>query len=170
MVLGIPVGALPDICGELMERDERFRRGIESAVTVQTQAFQLWSHKTAAELGWDHDENSVAGCYVEPLDTYCDMTHLIGRESWPQAGGARTIGYFCGVIDEQAGETPAQTAERAKRAESARRAHMYRMALASHKARRLRKQVAELEAQLAGDDDPEVLEEAAALFDGEAPA
>ena len=115
VVLGIPVGALPDICGELMERDERFRRGIESAVTVQTQAFQLWSHKTAAELGWDHDENSVAGCYVEPLDTYCDMTHLIGRESWPQAGGARTIGYFCGVIDEQAGETPAETAERAKR-------------------------------------------------------
>ena len=115
VVLGIPVGALPDICGELMERDERFRRGIESAVTVQTQAFQLWSNKTAAELGWDHDENSVAGCYVEPLDTYCDMTHLIGRESWPEAGGARTIGYFCGVIDDQAGETPAETAERAKR-------------------------------------------------------
>ena len=59
--------------------------------------------------------------------------------------------------------------ERAKRAESARMAHMYRMALASHKARRLRAHAAELEAQLAA-EDPEVLEEAAALLDGEASA
>ena len=114
VVLAIPVGALGDLCGELIERDERFRRGIETAATVQTQAFQLWSDRSAAELGWEHDENSVAGCYVEPLDTYCDMTHLIERESWGEPGGARTIGYFCGVIDDREGESPEATVERAR--------------------------------------------------------
>ena len=87
VVLGIPVGALAPICGELMARDERFRRGIESAVTVRTQAFQLWLKRSCAELGWAYGENSVTGCYVEPLDTYCDMTHLIPRESWEPAHG-----------------------------------------------------------------------------------
>ncbi len=116
VVLGIPVGALPDICGELMARDDRFRRGIESAVTVRTQAFQLWANRASAELGWKYDENSVAGCFVEPLDTYCDMTHLLPRESWQPADGTKTIGYVCGVLDDRAGETP-RAGDRARQAE-----------------------------------------------------
>jgi uncharacterized protein with NAD-binding domain and iron-sulfur cluster len=114
VVLGIPVGALAPICGELIERDERFRRAIETAATVQTQAFQLWTRSTSDELGWDHDPNSVAGCYVEPLDTYCDMTHLLPRESWQEEHGVRGIAYFCGVIDERPQEAPADTRRRAK--------------------------------------------------------
>ncbi len=51
VVLGIPIGALPSICGELISSNERFRRGIETSATVQTQAFQLWVRKDAAELG-----------------------------------------------------------------------------------------------------------------------
>ncbi len=115
VVLGIPVGALPDICGELIARDERFKRGVESAVTVRTQAFQLWTNKDARELGWAFDENSVAGCYVEPLDTFCDMTHLLPRESWEQADGTKSIGYFCGVLEDRRGETHDQATNRAKR-------------------------------------------------------
>ena len=114
VVLGIPVGALPDLCGELMAREERFRRGIESAVTVRTQAFQLWTDRDASELGWEFDENSVAGCYVEPLDTFCDMTHLLPRESWLPTDGTKSIGYFCGVLDDRPGETHAQATDRAK--------------------------------------------------------
>ncbi len=115
VVLAIPVGALEPICGELIDHDERFAAGIRTAVTVQTQAFQVWANRGAAELGWAHDENSVAGCYVEPLDTYCDMTHLLPRESWPASDDVRTIGYFCGVLDEVEGETPAEATERVKR-------------------------------------------------------
>jgi uncharacterized protein with NAD-binding domain and iron-sulfur cluster len=114
VVLAIPVGALAPICEELIGRDERFRRAIESAATVRTQAFQLWTRKPSAQLGWPHDENSVAGCYVEPLDTYCDMSHLIPHESWGEADAVGGIGYFCGVLDDRAGESAADARRRVR--------------------------------------------------------
>jgi uncharacterized protein with NAD-binding domain and iron-sulfur cluster len=114
VVLAIPVGALAPLCAELIERDERFRRGIESAATVRTQAFQLWLGKGSAELGWAHEENSVAGCYVEPLDTYCDMSHLIPRESWGDGTGVRGIAYFCGVLDDRGGESAVDARQRVR--------------------------------------------------------
>jgi hypothetical protein len=113
-VLAIPVGALAPICGELIERDERFRRGIESAATVRTQAFQLWLGSSSEEVGWPHGGDSVTGCYVEPLDTYCDMTHLIPRESWDHEPAVRSVGYFCGVLDDRAGESAADARQRVR--------------------------------------------------------
>jgi hypothetical protein len=112
VVLGIPVGALEPICGELMARDERFRRAVDTAVTVQTQAFQVWATKPSAELGWRHRTNSVAGCYVEPLDTWCDMSHLIEREAWKPADGVKAIGYVCGVLPEAEPAVAADTVRR----------------------------------------------------------
>lgn len=53
-------------------------------------------------------------------------------------------------------------AERAKRAEHARQAHMLKLAMASAKARRLRAQVAEIETGLA-DEDPDVVAQAQQL-------
>lgn len=114
VVLGIPVGALDTLCADLIAKDERFARGIHSAVTVRTQAFQLWSNREASELGWDFDQNSVAGCYVEPLDTYCDMSHLIPREQWKPDDHTSTIGYFCGVLDEPQGEDHKEATDRVK--------------------------------------------------------
>jgi uncharacterized protein with NAD-binding domain and iron-sulfur cluster len=114
VVLGIPVGALPDICGELMERSERFDRGVKTGVTVRTQAFQLWAGRSSEELGWAHSENSVTGCFVEPLDTYCDMTHLIPRESWTPADDVKTIAYVCGVLEDREGEGAAAATARVR--------------------------------------------------------
>jgi uncharacterized protein with NAD-binding domain and iron-sulfur cluster len=113
VVLAIPVGALKPkesggtgICDDLINNDDRFAMGISTAETVKTQAFQLWANRSAADLGWTYDQNSVAGCYVEPLDTYCDMSHLIPRESWSPSDEVRTIAYFCGVLDEVPREPP----------------------------------------------------------------
>ena len=53
-------------------------------------------------------------------------------------------------------------AERAVRAEHARKAHMLKLAMASAKARRLRAQAAGIETELAGEDS-ELLDEAAQL-------
>jgi uncharacterized protein with NAD-binding domain and iron-sulfur cluster len=111
VVLGIPVGALEPICIEIAERCAPFARMLDAAVTVSTQAFQLWLTKTIAELGWPHSENAVVGCYVEPLDTWCDMTHLQEREAWPPAT-VNGLAYFCGVLEDVQGESNKQATER----------------------------------------------------------
>jgi uncharacterized protein with NAD-binding domain and iron-sulfur cluster len=114
VVLGIPVGALGDICKELSARIERFDEMLKNSVTVSTQAFQLWLSKKPTELGSAGPENSVAGSYMEPIDTWCDMTHLLGRERWGAADGVAGLAYFCGVLDERPKETPADATERVK--------------------------------------------------------
>ena len=45
VVLGISIGALKDICGELYRDDPKFRAMIKSSRTTMTQAFQLWMNK-----------------------------------------------------------------------------------------------------------------------------
>jgi uncharacterized protein with NAD-binding domain and iron-sulfur cluster len=114
VVLGIPVGALGDICGEIARRHAPFASMLEHAATVRTQAFQLWLRKTPEQLSWPHSQNSVAGCYVEPLDTWCDMTDLLPREAWKPRDGVRGLAYFCGVLDDRAGEDAGAATERVK--------------------------------------------------------
>ncbi|HEX3512367.1 MAG TPA: NAD(P)-binding protein [Solirubrobacteraceae bacterium] len=114
VVLGIPVGALPSICPEIAAAHKPFAEMLEAAVTVRTQAFQLWLTKTPRELGWTQSQNSVAGCYVEPLDTWCDMTHLLARERWDNRDGVHGLAYFCGVLDTRAEETAAQATARVR--------------------------------------------------------
>ncbi len=99
VVLGISVGGLDGLVDELRARSPRFETAMVTAVTVRTQAFQLWLGSDPETLGWAHGRDTVAGCYVEPLDTYCDMSHLLPRES----GGpdVRGIAYFCGVLDHR---------------------------------------------------------------------
>jgi hypothetical protein len=58
----------------------------------------------------------VSGAYVAPLDTLCDMSHLLGREGWPPATGVASVGYFCGTMEEVAGDTQAAADARAKAA------------------------------------------------------
>jgi uncharacterized protein with NAD-binding domain and iron-sulfur cluster len=112
VVLGISLASLPGLCGDMVDRYPRFRRAIETGMTVRTQAFQLWLTEPTPELGWPHDENGVTGAYVEPLDTYCDMSHLIPREGPP--GEVKSVAYFCGVLGEEDGEGQDGATEAAK--------------------------------------------------------
>ncbi len=112
VVLAIPVGALPQICAPIAQRHERFRQMLDAAQTVPTQAFQLWLSRSPEEMGFADGAHGVAGTYVEPLDTVCDMTHLLGREEWQPADGVEGIAYFCGVLDDRPNETPGAATKR----------------------------------------------------------
>ncbi|MEM7096384.1 MAG: acetoacetate decarboxylase family protein [Actinomycetota bacterium] len=110
VVLGISIGSLGGMCDELSERDPQFAAMLDHSATVATQAFQTWSGRTTEELGWAYDAESIAGAYREPLDTYCNMSHLIDREAWPK-GDVASIGYFCGPLDDRnAHPTPGEHA------------------------------------------------------------
>jgi uncharacterized protein with NAD-binding domain and iron-sulfur cluster len=99
VVLGISIGAFPFICQELIQAKIEWQQMIKYVQTVTTQGGQLWLQPTLNELGWTED-SPVMGTYVEPLDTYADMTHLIERENWPADRYPQNIAYFTGVMED----------------------------------------------------------------------
>jgi uncharacterized protein with NAD-binding domain and iron-sulfur cluster len=106
VVLGISVEALKDICGELYEDDHKFQKMIDSSSTTMTQAFQLWLNKDVGHLGWRFGKQFIMSTYVEPLDTWADMSQLIPAEAWPAEAGVKSIQYFCGVIEDRDTDPP----------------------------------------------------------------
>ncbi|KPJ82976.1 MAG: hypothetical protein AMS19_06050 [Gemmatimonas sp. SG8_23] len=97
VVLGVSVGAVPYVAGELIDREPRWREMVEHVKTVPTQAFQLWLRRDMSHLGWSHPPVNLSG-FVQPFDTWADMEHLLPEESWN--GSARAIAYFCSVLPD----------------------------------------------------------------------
>lgn len=98
VVLGVALGVIPYTCKEILERDERWRDMVRHVKTVPTQAFQLWLKTPMTEQGWEQPLN-LSG-FVEPFDTWADMTHVAPREAWPES--PRAIAYFCNVLGDVA--------------------------------------------------------------------
>ena len=67
--------------------------------TVPTQAFQIWTREDMRELGWPQPPVNLSG-FVEPFDTWADMSHLIPEESWSDQ--VKAIAYFCSVLPDTA--------------------------------------------------------------------
>lgn len=95
VILGASLGALPDICPELCAASSRWAEMVKGVGTVQTQALQLWLEPDLRTLGW-RGPVTIATGFVDPLDTWADMTHLLAHEQWPVRPG--TLAYFCGVM------------------------------------------------------------------------
>jgi uncharacterized protein with NAD-binding domain and iron-sulfur cluster len=66
---------------------------------VQTQAVQLWLDRTTPELGW-RDGLTITTGYVEPFDTWGDLSHLIPEETWSPANRPKSLAYFCNVLED----------------------------------------------------------------------
>ncbi len=97
VVLGIALGALPYICPELIEASLAWKNMVHNIHTVNTQGGQIWLKKTLSQLGWKQP-SPVLGSYVEPLDTYADMSDLIKRENWRSDNYPYNLAYFTGVF------------------------------------------------------------------------
>ena len=97
VVLGVGIGVIPHVCREIVARDSRWRAMVDHVKTVSTQAFQLWLKADMRELGWHDRPINVSG-FVEPFDTWADMTHLASEETWEEA--PRAIAYFCNALPD----------------------------------------------------------------------
>jgi len=97
VVLAIGVGAVPLVCRELIEYDPRWRQMVERVKSVPTQALQLWLNEDVASLGWKGPSANVSG-FVEPFDTWADMSQLIDREAFRTP--VKSIAYFCSVLPD----------------------------------------------------------------------
>jgi len=105
LVLGISLGSLEEICGELVAANPRWQAMVEKVKTVRTQAFQLWLNKPLAQTGWTRG-SPVLSAFVEPIDTWADMTHTRATEDWPADRQPEQIAYFCGPMADSAQPAP----------------------------------------------------------------
>lgn len=104
VVFGISLGSVPYVCAELLAADNdggaAWRSMSEHVETVRTMAYQVWLNRDLHGLGWDAS-SPVMDAYVDPLNTWADMSQLIEREDWGDE--CRNISYFCGPM---VGEIP----------------------------------------------------------------
>jgi uncharacterized protein with NAD-binding domain and iron-sulfur cluster len=97
VLLGVGLGAVPHVCGEILARDARWRRMTEDVKTVASQAFQVWLTEDLEALGWQGPAY-ITGAFAKPFDTWCDMPHVVPEEGWRKR--PRTSVYFCAVLPD----------------------------------------------------------------------
>ena len=93
-LFGISLGSVPSICPELLQASPEWQKMVENVETVRTMAFQAWLNKDLKGLGWE-DPSPVLDAFVDPLNTWADMSQLIVREN---VDGSENIAYFCGPM------------------------------------------------------------------------
>jgi uncharacterized protein with NAD-binding domain and iron-sulfur cluster len=98
-ILAIPIGALPYLTAELMA-NPRWRDMVTHIESVQTQALQLWLNWDVTQMGWVGRERALVSSYVEPINTWADVSQLIDREDWPAAAAVKNIAYLCGPLQD----------------------------------------------------------------------
>jgi uncharacterized protein with NAD-binding domain and iron-sulfur cluster len=95
VILGISLGGIKFVAPELLAASKEWRAMVQNIKTVETQAFQTWSTKDVAQLGWEAKERAVVGAYVEPIDTWADMSQVLDKEDWPAGDVVKNVSYFC---------------------------------------------------------------------------
>lgn len=109
IILGIPIAALKTICQPLAEARPDWKAMLANVKTTQTQGFQVWLSKGLTECGWSLG-SPILGSYIEPVDTWADMSHLIDAEDWPAGNAPQQLAYFCGVMKEPTSVPPSSDA------------------------------------------------------------
>ena len=99
VILGCSVGVFPYIAKELIAASPALATMVDKVKTTQTQAAQLWMSTDLAGLGWTLPSPVLDG-YAEPMDTWADMTHLVGREAWPADATPKNIAYLCSPLPD----------------------------------------------------------------------
>lgn len=97
VVLAIGAAALPEVTTQISAASPIWRNTLANARTVATQALQLWFRASTHTLGWKAPPVNLSG-FVEPFDTWADMSHLIAREEF--AAPVESIAYFCSVLPD----------------------------------------------------------------------
>jgi uncharacterized protein with NAD-binding domain and iron-sulfur cluster len=96
VILGISVGALGSICGDLYERRPQWKRMIDSATTIPCAGIQIWSTMSTDELGWHRAYPDLLTANAQPFATWADMSFLIPFES--DDNRPKHLSYLCGPI------------------------------------------------------------------------
>jgi uncharacterized protein with NAD-binding domain and iron-sulfur cluster len=94
VVFGLPISCVRNVAPELVALSPPWKRAVDYLRTVPTQAMQLWLKKPVSKLA-EVDDGIVVSGYVEPFDTWADMSQLPAQE---RVNGSATVAYFCNVL------------------------------------------------------------------------
>jgi uncharacterized protein with NAD-binding domain and iron-sulfur cluster len=99
VVLGISLGAFPNIAANLINASSKWQKMVDHVKTVETQAAQLWLNRNLDQLGYASPDNEpVTGTFeLTPMSTWADMSHLIPAEEW-SPDQVNFIAYFTGCL------------------------------------------------------------------------
>jgi uncharacterized protein with NAD-binding domain and iron-sulfur cluster len=106
VVFGLPISCVPYVALDLVESSPRWKAAADYLRTVPTQAMQLWLKQPASLLA-DVDDGIVVSGYVEPFDTWADMSQLPPQE---RVAGSATVAYFCNVLADAPPPAPGEDA------------------------------------------------------------
>ncbi|MDC8756393.1 NAD(P)-binding protein [Janthinobacterium fluminis] len=101
VVFGVPVGALPALCPQLLELSPALKATSVKLRTVATQAYQLWLNRDLAQLGWTWrpgGQQPLLSAFAPPFDTWAAMDQVLAREDWPAGAAPKSVAYFCGAL------------------------------------------------------------------------
>lgn len=105
VILGCSVAMFPYIAADLVAASPPLAAMVGALGTTQTQALQLWLSRDLAGLGWTLP-SPVLDAYVEPMDTWADMTHLLPREAWPPTATPKNLAYLCSPLADDGPPPP----------------------------------------------------------------
>ncbi|HEV7990709.1 MAG TPA: NAD(P)-binding protein [Gemmatimonadaceae bacterium] len=97
VILATPVQTLPFLCVDLARWHDRWQRMIREVKAVQTLSFQVWLTDDLARLGWTGPDLPLLSLYVQPYNTWSDMSQVLPRETWPSGLVPRNVSYFTGA-------------------------------------------------------------------------
>jgi uncharacterized protein with NAD-binding domain and iron-sulfur cluster len=103
VIFAIPVGMAKHVTSDLARKSSRWRDMLDTIETIPTQSMQLWMRRSEQELGSDL-AGVTATSYVDSFDTYASMSHLLGRETWPDDDQPASVAYFCSSMALRPGE------------------------------------------------------------------
>jgi len=97
VIYGAPVQTIPFLCHDLPRWSERWRNMAEQVKAVQTLSFQVWLKNNLGQLGWTGPSLPLLSLYVEPYNTWSDMSQVLDRETWPPSAVPLNVSYFTGA-------------------------------------------------------------------------
>jgi uncharacterized protein with NAD-binding domain and iron-sulfur cluster len=110
LVFAISIGAVPHLCGELLEASGAWRDMVAHVPALITQAMQIWVSKDLEELGWTipllPGETVLSTTYLNPQNGHAEFSDLLKWEDWPAEGAPKGLWYFCGLMVRDEPEPP----------------------------------------------------------------
>lgn len=96
VICGISIAALKLISPQLIAQNTKWAAMVNNIQTVPTLAMQTWLQPNLEGLGWTHG-SIILDTYVEPFNTWADMSQTLAVEDWSPLGvEPQNVSYFCG--------------------------------------------------------------------------